>query len=205
MEPSKFDKTEFEQKIALVIPSCTFSALVNSLSASQTALRVPKKDVGQCIQALRGHLLSRPSARGVKGNGQGWKTVQDDPDSADGSVRLVILNEGEEVEALPAAAAAFVKEKGFERVPYTLTLGYEHCSVETVLKKLLPEGCDIPSSFETVGHIAHLNLRDEHKGYEGIIGQVLLDKNPKLKTVVNKTETLCHTVFRVFQMEVGRV
>jgi len=114
----------------------------------------------------------------------------------------VILGEGEQIEALPEGAQAFVKEKGIESVAHTLTLGYEHCSVETVLKKLLPAGADIPSSFETVGHIAHLNLRDEHKGYEGIIGQVLLDKNPKLKTIVNKTETLCHTVFRVFQMDV---
>ena len=93
-----------------------------------------------------------------------------------------------------------------------------------------------------IGHIAHINLRDEHKGYEKMIGQVaavgwvrgwlrvaaichppgsqccpalhvlctalhhshavqvLLDKNPRLKTIVNKTNTI-DTVFRVFKME----
>ena len=138
----------------------------------------------------------------MKGNGQGWKTVQDDPNSPDGSLRLVILGEDVKVETLPETAQTYIRKKAITTVDHTLSLGYEHCSVETVLKKLLPEGVDIPGSFETVGHIAHVNLRDEHKGYEKLIGQVLLDKNPKLATVVNKTETLCHTVFRVFQMEV---
>lgn len=45
---------------------------------------------------------------------------------------------------------------------------------------------DAPSSFETIGHIAHLNLRDEQLPYRHLIAQVLLDKNPHLKTIVNK-------------------
>jgi tRNA (guanine37-N1)-methyltransferase len=48
----------------------------------------------------------------------------------------------------------------------------------------------IPSSFEVVGHIAHLNLFPCHEKYKKIIGQVLLDKNPLIKTVVNKCEKL---------------
>lgn len=48
----------------------------------------------------------------------------------------------------------------------------------------------IPSSFETIGHIAHLNLFPEHAPYKKLIGQVLLDKNPTIKTVVNKSEKL---------------
>jgi hypothetical protein len=53
-------------------------------------------------------------------------------------------------------------------------------------QRLLPEGVDIPGSFESIGHIAHLNLRDEHLPYKHIIGQVILDKNPAIKTVINK-------------------
>ncbi|GLE01809.1 hypothetical protein PINS_up010647 [Pythium insidiosum] len=60
---------------------------------------------------------------------------------------------------------------------------------------------DIPSSFETVGHIAHLNLRDCHLPYKHIIGQVILEKNAQIRTVVNKTETI-ETKFRTFPMEV---
>jgi tRNA G37 N-methylase Trm5 len=49
----------------------------------------------------------------------------------------------------------------------------------------------VPSSFETVGHIAHLNLRDELLPYKHLVGQVLLDKNPNIQTVVNKARRPC--------------
>ena len=54
------------------------------------------------------------------------------------------------------------------------------------LQRLLPEGCEVPTSFESVGHIAHVNLRDELLPFKNIIGQVLLDKNPSIRTIVNK-------------------
>jgi len=43
---------------------------------------------------------------------------------------------------------------------------------EQALKKLLPEGVEAPASFETVGHIAHLNLRTPHEPYRLLIAQV---------------------------------
>lgn len=62
------------------------------------------------------------------------------------------------------------------------------------LQKLLPQGCEVPTSFESVGHIAHLNLRDELLPYKHVIGQVLLDKNSSIRTVVNKV--CCLPVYR---------
>lgn len=41
-----------------------------------------------------------------------------------------------------------------------------------ILEALLPEGLVVPSAFETVGHIAHLNLRDEHHFYKKLIAKV---------------------------------
>lgn len=41
------------------------------------------------------------------------------------------------------------------------------------MEALLPEGMTVPSAFETVGHIAHLNLRDEHVPYKKLIAKVL--------------------------------
>jgi tRNA G37 N-methylase Trm5 len=61
-----------------------------------------------------------------------------------------------------------------------------HRVMHHLLQKLLPEGSDVPSSFETVGHIAHLNIRDELIPYKHLIGQVILDKNLNIRTVVNK-------------------
>lgn len=43
-----------------------------------------------------------------------------------------------------------------------------------VLETLLPAGMIIPSAFETVGHIAHLNLRDEHLLYKRLIAKVFI-------------------------------
>lgn len=54
------------------------------------------------------------------------------------------------------------------------------------VQRLLPPGLEVPCSFETVGHIAHLNLRDELLPYKHLVGQVLLDKNPSIRTIVNK-------------------
>ncbi len=53
-------------------------------------------------------------------------------------------------------------------------------------QRLLPPDVEVPSSFESVGHIAHLNLREEQLPHRYVIGQVLLDKNPNIRTVVNK-------------------
>ena len=71
------------------------------------------------------------------------------------------------------------------RITETLivTLGYPNRGAQ----KLLPEGMDIPCSFETVGHVAHINLRDSALPYKRLIGRVLLDKNgPRIRSIVNK-------------------
>eukprot|EP00439_Symbiodinium_sp_Y106_P057704 s1575_g8.t1 len=68
-------------------------------------------------------------------------------------------------------------------------------------KKILPVGMEIPSSFEQAGHIAHMNLRDSQLPYKHLIGQVILDKNKSIKTVVNKVGRI-ETEFRTFAMEV---
>uniref|UniRef100_A0A0G4H8R3 tRNA (guanine(37)-N1)-methyltransferase n=1 Tax=Chromera velia CCMP2878 TaxID=1169474 RepID=A0A0G4H8R3_9ALVE len=59
---------------------------------------------------------------------------------------------------------------------------------------------EIPQSFETVGHIAHLNLRKEHLPFKFQIGQVVLDKNAHIRTVVNKRSNLKNE-FRTMDLE----
>lgn len=80
-----------------------------------------------------------------------------------------------DAEAFPGETHSLIEEFKAEVVPHTVKLDYDYWTAHEVLTRLLPEGMDIPSSFETVGHIAHVNLRDEHAPFKTIIGHVLLE------------------------------
>lgn len=86
-------------------------------------------------------------------------------------------------------------------VPHILSLNYDNWSVDDLLHLVLPKDVQVISSFETIGHVAHLNLRPEHEPYYAAIGQIIIDKNPSIKTVVTKTSEIQNT-FRVFPMQV---
>ncbi|CAN0408330.1 unnamed protein product, partial [Scytosiphon promiscuus] len=68
--------------------------------------------------------------------------------------------------------------------------------LKSLLEPRLP-GRDLPTSFEVAGHLAHLNLRDYLLPYKRVIGQVIIDKNQRVTTVVNKVDTIS-TQFRTF-------
>ncbi|MFQ6621313.1 hypothetical protein Gotur_002630 [Gossypium turneri] len=129
-----------------------------------------------------------------------------------GSTRLLLLDEryGDKgFEELPQAIkAVFVGEtienrsSTIELVRCKLTLFYDYWQMNEILETMLPEGMIIPSAFETVGHIAHLNLKDEHLPYKNVIAKVVLDKNkPKIQTVVNKIDVIQND-YRTMQLEV---
>ncbi|ESU06548.1 hypothetical protein FGSG_01254 [Fusarium graminearum PH-1] len=90
-------------------------------------------------------------------------------------------------------------------VPYDIEIGYEFWSYFDVIKSILPEELheEIPSGFNTVGHVAHLNIRDEYLPYKNIIAEVLMDKNSHIKTVINKIDNVgSENEFRTFAYEV---
>ena len=106
---------------------------------------------------------------------------------------------------LPDKVSSVIASQGLVAKPYDLTLGYDHMSTVEVLSKLLPEVCpdDIPHSFETIGAIAHVKLKDTVADHKHTIGKVILDKNPSIRTVVNKTDNLdAENCFRILPMEV---
>ncbi|KAJ9153654.1 hypothetical protein P3X46_027073 [Hevea brasiliensis] len=129
-----------------------------------------------------------------------------------GSTRLLLLDESyadKGVEDLPQAIKVALKESmrenstsTFELIRCKLILFYDYWQMNEVLEGLLPQGMIVPSAFETIGHIAHLNLRDEHLPYKNLIAKVVLDKNkPKIQTVVNKIDAI-HNDYRTMQLEV---
>lgn len=166
------------------------------------AARVVANKVGQLRSVLdRNLVLTLPRI----------KTVV--PDSSDPQKRLLLLNpdlikfgNDAKIEFLAADKAANEQQvlefKKFEveGCTYEIVLDYDYWSSDEILGATLPDGMDVPSSFETIGHIAHLNLRPEHEPFKKLIGSVILDKNPVIKTVVNKVGSI-EATFRFFQME----
>ncbi|CAF1001180.1 unnamed protein product [Rotaria sordida] len=96
-------------------------------------------------------------------------------------------------------------EKSFDFTSITLT--YANYSIDQVIKAILPDdlGKDKPintgSGYSLVGHIAHFNLKDAVLPYKHIIAQVVLDKLPNVKTVVNKLHEI-DSVYRNFELEI---
>ncbi|XP_072284399.1 tRNA (guanine(37)-N(1))-methyltransferase [Pyxicephalus adspersus] len=82
-----------------------------------------------------------------------------------------------------------------------LQMVYDNFKTDEILKAVLPKGQDVTTSFTRIGHIAHMNLRDHQLPYKNLIGQVILDKNPGLASVVNKINII-DSAYRNFQMEV---
>jgi len=60
---------------------------------------------------------------------------------------------------------------------------------------------EIPKSYEIIGNIAHLNLREKFLPYKYLIGRIILDKNPNLKTVITKTDKI-DNIYRTYSMEI---
>ncbi|KAK6934344.1 SAM-dependent methyltransferase TRM5/TYW2-type [Dillenia turbinata] len=129
-----------------------------------------------------------------------------------GSTRLLLLDEqlaDKGLDELPESVKAVFREnarqsptRDIELLRCKLTLFYDYWQMDEILEALLPNGVTIPSAFETVGHIAHLNLRYEHLPHKNVIAKVVLDKNkPKIQTVVNKVDPI-NNEYRTMQLEI---
>ncbi|KAK1757496.1 putative undecaprenyl pyrophosphate protein [Echria macrotheca] len=98
-----------------------------------------------------------------------------------------------------------VQKQELSVMPYELELDYNYWSYHDVMTSVLPEEFhdDIPSGFNTAGHVAHLNLRERFLPYKYVVAEVLIEKNPGIKTVINKVDNVgSGSEFRTFQYEV---
>ncbi|XP_039285672.1 tRNA (guanine(37)-N1)-methyltransferase isoform X3 [Nilaparvata lugens] len=80
-----------------------------------------------------------------------------------------------------------------------LEITYDNWLLNDLIKAVLPLNLNF-SGFTVVGHIAHLNLREELLEYKHTIAQILIDSVPGVKTVVNKLDSISEQ-FRHFKME----
>ncbi|KAM8916358.1 tRNA (guanine(37)-N(1))-methyltransferase [Spinachia spinachia] len=161
---------------------------------SVPALRVPTGVLNKVVKSLRKATIQRPGVPRV---------VQDTEESSD--FRLVLLNPrtiSSPSSFSEAEAEALRSFSVTEKLQYyELQLTYHNLKSEEVLEAVLPQGQDVTSGFSRVGHIAHMNLRDHQLPYKNLIGQVIMDKNPGVTCVVNKTNMIDST-YRNFKMEV---
>lgn len=133
-----------------------------------------------------------------------------DPDRAKSGKKCVLLQpeiskqiEGDSPASSPILSE-LAKQELISIVPYDLTLDYDYWTYHDIISAILPEDeqGEIPSGFSQVGHVAHLNLRDEYLKYKYLIAEILLDKNAGVKTVINKVDDVGEeSEFRTFKYE----
>lgn len=174
--PQAFDPAQFTQKIPFV------------------AIKTHGKFVKEIINVFGNHVLKRGYIKAVQPaeDGTNFKYV-------------ILQNEKfptiESVKDLTKAQEAVIEQTESIFEMRNVELDIQAYSMEEILKKLIPVDIPLPSGFETIGHIAHLNLRDEQFPYRFIIGQAIMLKNTGIKTVVTKIGNI-ETKFRTFNMEV---
>jgi tRNA (guanine37-N1)-methyltransferase len=191
---------------AAAAPAIDRARFVRSMQV--LALRVPSSLVEKTVVRLRSgeYLLDLPRQRVVVAEEAKAQERERSAAAREGraSHKLVLLHQGlaaRQVAELPAAVRDAAEQGSAEVVPFELRIGYESLSPKEVLREILPAEIEVPVGYEQVGHIAHYNLRDEQMPFRHIIGQVTLDKNPTLRTVITKLGTI-ENEFRVFDMEV---
>ncbi|KAJ2008250.1 tRNA(m(1)G37)methyltransferase [Coemansia thaxteri] len=163
-----------------------------SLTRPVVALRVPTKSLGQIKAKLVDDVLKMHKVLNVVGD-----TLSPDH-------RLVLLRPeivNTELSGASDQLKGLVRDNEWEALTHNITVGYDHWTADEVLKAVLPDPNQAPTGYEQIGHIAHMNLRDEYLDYKTLIGQVILDKSSTVTMVVNKLDTIDST-FRNFKMEV---
>ncbi|KAJ1641688.1 hypothetical protein IWQ61_010756, partial [Dispira simplex] len=139
------------------------------------AIKVAAKQVGPMTKRFEGNLLNLPRLRNV--------IDTKSADSAKPQKLILLRRDFHQVHDLPKEMQQWIVQEGCETCQYTVKLDYDYWPADDILWAILPESLQAPTSFETVGHIAHMNLREEYLPYRHIIGQVILDKARAITTV----------------------
>jgi tRNA (guanine37-N1)-methyltransferase len=123
--------------------------------------------------------------------------------------KLVLLRpDTPTMSALPELVQQLLRDCLVDRQGPTIPVKfcYNQFSASYILTKVLPPHAHPPpAAFETIGHIAHLNLRERHLPYRHVIGQVLLETLPAIETVITKAGDVAgpHRTYE-FEVVAGR-
>ncbi|XP_019846134.3 tRNA (guanine(37)-N1)-methyltransferase isoform X1 [Bactrocera dorsalis] len=159
-------------------------------------LRVPETDSNKVLPLVKKLLLKMERLRPVRV----LEKSNEDGDVA--PMREILLHPlaVKSWDCLPTTELLKLKVEPSNFYYNELVLNYDNWRADEIFKSVLPAGDEGLTSYSRIGHIVHLNLRDHLLPYKTLIGQVLLDKVPGCRTVVNKAATIDNT-YRNFQLE----
>ena len=127
-------------------------------------LKVDAKHCSVLLKQLNKCLLNQPKLRNIVADSGG-----------DLKKKIVLLNT--EV-SLNEKQEELLKGCNCERVRYELSLGYDYWSSDQILRAVLPVDIgEVTTAFESVGHIAHMNLRGCHLSYKSLIGELFIQEH----------------------------
>lgn len=133
---------------------------------SVVGIKVPQEKTSKAMKTLQSFLLRKRHTKPVLSLENSKKLLLLDP------VTLPSTKSALEVESINA----MVKDEGAEVILHDVELTYDSYTLEEALPLVLPaDTTEIPTSFEIVGHVAHLNLKKWHLPHKYVIGRMLLD------------------------------
>ena len=85
---------------------------------------------------------------------------------------LLLVPEQSTASCLTDSDREWITDNSGTLTSHELCLEYKDFTMSAVLRAILPAEVEqIPTGFETVGHIAHFNLRECHLPYKNLIGR----------------------------------
>ena len=155
-------------------------------------VRVSTAQISETMTLLKSILLARKGKRNV------YTDTQEGPDA--NNFKVIALSETLSQAEAQKKLDELSPDRAFDLVSLQIELDFSDYNYFEALKLLLPEHVTTPSGFETIGHIAHLNLRENQFPWKYLIGQVIREKTKEIKTVVNKKDKL-HNEYRTPELE----
>ncbi|KAF7255012.1 hypothetical protein EG68_08206, partial [Paragonimus skrjabini miyazakii] len=208
------DRTKFTQIVPMLVVGLACDRQLNKTCEAIRAyfpqfVRIPKlsRTYQDSTGVLRKLMLLQPSPNEVDSSSLPLlkslnidvqldpcpMTEVPDPDRKNASSER---NESASLKAIPPDALESVIGPG--RI--NLILSYSNVSFEVALKELLPHHVSPISGFTVMGHVAHFNLKPDALPYRHLIGQLVLDKLPHIRTVIHKAAVI-ESDYRNFQLD----
>ena len=126
------------------------------------AVRASSKEISKSMELLKPILLGRKGKRNVYPDSQ--------PEVTPNAFKLIALNEELTADQARKKSEELAPGKEFEFVTTEVELDYSDFNYYEALRVLLPAEVTTPTGFETIGHIAHLNLRENQFPWKYLIG-----------------------------------